>query len=68
MVLFICVLVFMPVVPAGAGAAIGVCVDGEDLLLDVPPIIVSGRTCAFAGVFEALGAAVHWVPKRAQWW
>ncbi len=64
MVLFICVLVFMPVVPAGAGAAIGVCVDGEDLLLDVPPIIVSGRTLVpLRGVFEALGAAVHWVPE-----
>ena len=45
----------------GAADKITVVLNGEELLFDVPPQIISGRTMVpIRAVFEALGAELEW--------
>ena len=47
--------------------AIRIFVDGEEVELDVPPVIVNGRTLVpLRGVFEKLGATVDWNKETNQ--
>ncbi|SMP64183.1 stalk domain-containing protein [Anoxynatronum buryatiense] len=49
------------VTPASAAQHTKVTVDGHLLQFDVPPAIVEGRTLVpLRGIFEALGAEIHW--------
>jgi len=43
---------------------IKICVNGQYLQLDVPPVIENGRTLVpVRGVFESINADVEWVPE-----
>ncbi|MBS3970802.1 MAG: copper amine oxidase N-terminal domain-containing protein [Clostridia bacterium] len=43
---------------------ISICLNGEKVILDQPPIIKNGRTLVpLRGVVEAMGATVNWYPN-----
>lgn len=50
---------------AAAEAEVAVMIDGKKLSLDVPPVIVGGRTLVpLRAIFEALGADVTWIGEK----
>ncbi|MGI6359420.1 MAG: copper amine oxidase N-terminal domain-containing protein [Bacillota bacterium] len=61
--LTLCLMLTLFAVPVLATEEIPVFLDGERLQFDVPPMIISGRTMVpMRGIFEALGAEVHYDP------
>ncbi|MDB4895332.1 MAG: hypothetical protein JWN15_1594, partial [Firmicutes bacterium] len=58
----LCLVVLMLALPVQAESQpIGLVVDGQKLAMDVPPLIVAGRTLVpLRAIMEALGARVEW--------
>lgn len=61
--LLICMSVILPPCAYAGNSSVTVLVNGKEIVSDVPPQLVNGRTfLPMRAVFEALGANVTWIP------
>ncbi|MBQ9756862.1 MAG: copper amine oxidase N-terminal domain-containing protein [Clostridia bacterium] len=62
LILFLCLTIFMSVSCFAADREVTVLIDGETLVTDTPPQLISGRTMLpMRAIFEAFDANVTWM-------